>query len=57
MDPDYAAKLGVNINNLLISQPDAGEKALEITESLVRSGNIDVIVIESVAALTPKDEI
>jgi recombination protein RecA len=57
MDPDYAAKLGVNINNLLISQPDAGEQALEITESLVRSGKIEVIVIDSVAALTPKDEI
>ncbi len=57
MDPDYAKKLGVNINNLLISQPDAGEQALEITESLVRSGKIDVIVIDSVAALTPKDEI
>ena len=57
MDPDYAGKLGVNINNLLISQPDAGEQALEITESLVRSGKIDVIVIDSVAALTPKDEI
>ncbi|MES2622832.1 MAG: recombinase RecA [Patescibacteria group bacterium] len=57
MDPDYAARLGVNINNLLISQPDAGEQALEITESLVRSGKIDVIVIDSVAALTPKDEI
>lgn len=57
MDPDYAGRLGVNINNLLISQPDAGEQALEITESLVRSGKIDVIVIDSVAALTPKDEI
>jgi recombination protein RecA len=57
MDPDYATKLGVNINNLLISQPDAGEQALEITESLVRSGKIDVVVIDSVAALTPKDEI
>ncbi len=57
MDPDYAQRLGVNINNLLISQPDAGEQALEITESLVRSGKIDVIVIDSVAALTPKDEI
>lgn len=57
MDPEYAQKLGVNINNLLISQPDAGEQALEITESLVRSGKIDVIVIDSVAALTPKDEI
>lgn len=57
MDPDYAGKLGVNINDLLISQPDTGEQALEITESLVRSGKIDVIVIDSVAALTPKDEI
>lgn len=57
MDPDYAHKLGVNIDNLLISQPDTGEQALEITESLVRSGKIDVIVIDSVAALTPKDEI
>lgn len=57
MDPDYAARLGVNINNLLISQPDAGEQALEIVESLVRSGKIDVIVIDSVAALTPRDEI
>lgn len=57
MDPDYAQKLGVNIDNLLISQPDTGEQALEITESLVRSGKIDVIVIDSVAALTPKDEI
>lgn len=57
MDPDYARKLGVNIDNLLISQPDTGEQALEITESLVRSGKIDVIVIDSVAALTPKDEI
>lgn len=57
MDPDYAGKLGVNIDNLLISQPDTGEQALEITESLVRSGKIDVIVVDSVAALTPKDEI
>ncbi len=57
MDPDYAAKLGVNIDELLISQPDTGEQALEIAESLVRSGSIDVIVIDSVAALTPKDEI
>ncbi len=57
MDPDYAAKLGVKINDLLISQPDTGEQGLEITESLVRSGKIDVIVIDSVAALTPKDEI
>ena len=57
MDPDYAAKIGVNINQLLISQPDTGEQGLEITESLVRSGKIDVIVVDSVAALTPKDEI
>ncbi len=53
----YIEKLGVNINNLLISQPDNGEQALEIVESLVRTGKIDVIVIDSVAALTPKDEI
>lgn len=57
MDPDYAQKLGVKINDLLISQPDTGEQALEITESLVRSGKVDVIVVDSVAALTPKDEI
>jgi recombination protein RecA len=57
MDPDYTKKLGVNINDLLISQPDNGEQALEITESLVRTGKIDVIVVDSVAALTPKDEI
>ncbi len=57
MDPEYAKRLGVNIEELLISQPDAGEQALEITESLIRSGKIDVIVIDSVAALTPKDEI
>lgn len=57
MDPDYAKKLGVNIKELLISQPDNGEQALEITESLVRSGKVDVLVIDSVAALTPKDEI
>ena len=57
MDPDYTKKLGVNINELLISQPDNGEQALEIVESLVRTGKIDVIVIDSVAALTPKDEI
>ncbi len=57
MDPDYARKLGVNVDDLLISQPDTGEQALEITESLVRSGKIDVIVIDSVAALTPRDEI
>lgn len=57
MDPEYAVKLGVNIDNLLISQPDTGEQALEIVESLVRTGKIDVVVIDSVAALTPKDEI
>ncbi|MFA6459577.1 MAG: recombinase RecA [Candidatus Paceibacterota bacterium] len=57
MDPDYASKLGVNIKELLISQPDNGEQALEITESLIRSGKIDVVVIDSVAALTPRDEI
>lgn len=57
LDPEYAKKLGVKTGELLISQPDTGEQALEITESLVRSGNIDVIVIDSVAALTPKDEI
>lgn len=57
MDPQYAQRLGVKINDLLISQPDTGEQALEIVESLVRSGKLDVIVIDSVAALTPKDEI
>ena len=57
LDPEYARRLGVNINDLLVSQPDTGEQALEITESLVRSGKIDVIVVDSVAALTPKDEI
>ncbi len=57
MDPEYAGRLGVNIDELLISQPDTGEQALEIVESLVRSGKLDVIVIDSVAALTPKDEI
>ncbi len=57
MDPEYAKRLGVKINELLISQPDTGEQALEIVDSLVRSGKIDVIVVDSVAALTPKDEI
>ena len=57
MDPEYTKKLGVNINDLLISQPDNGEQALEIVESLVRTGKIDVIVVDSVAALTPKDEV
>ncbi|MCK5021664.1 MAG: recombinase RecA [Candidatus Pacebacteria bacterium] len=57
LDPDYSKKLGVNINDLLVSQPNTGEESLEITESLVRSGKVDVIVIDSVAALTPKAEI
>ncbi len=57
MDPEYAKKIGVKTDELLISQPDTGEQALEIVESLVRSGEIDLIVIDSVAALTPKDEI
>ncbi len=57
MDPEYSKNLGVKLDELLISQPDTGEQALEIVESLVRSGKIDVIVIDSVAALTPKDEI
>lgn len=57
MDPEYAKKIGVKIDELLISQPDTGEQALEIAESLVRSSKIDVIVVDSVAALTPKDEI
>ncbi len=57
MDPEYSKKIGVKIDELLLSQPDYGEQALEIAESLIRSGKIDVIVIDSVAALTPKDEI
>lgn len=57
LDPDYAKRLGVATDDLLVSQPDTGEQALEIVESLVRSGNIDVVVVDSVAALTPKDEI
>jgi recombination protein RecA len=57
MDPEYSKKIGVKIDDLLISQPDTGEQALEICESLVRSGKLDVIVVDSVAALTPKDEI
>lgn len=57
MDPEYAKRLGVKTEELLISQPDTGEQALEIVESLVRSGKMDVVVIDSVAALTPKDEI
>ncbi|MBI2410479.1 MAG: recombinase RecA [Candidatus Kerfeldbacteria bacterium] len=57
LDPDYAKKIGININELLISQPDTGEQALEILETLVRSNAVDVIVVDSVAALTPKAEI
>ena len=57
LDPSYAEKLGVNVDELLVSQPDTGEQALEITDMLVRSGAIDIIVIDSVAALTPKAEI
>ncbi|MBV9290721.1 MAG: recombinase RecA [Hyphomicrobiales bacterium] len=57
LDPVYAKKLGVNLNDLLISQPDTGEQALEITDTLVRSGAIDVLVVDSVAALTPRAEI
>ncbi len=57
LDPEYAKKIGVKLDELLISQPDNGEQALEIVESLVRSGKIDLIVIDSVAALTPRDEI
>lgn len=57
LDPEYAKRLGVKVDELLISQPDTGEQALEIVESLVRSGKMDVIVIDSVAALTPRDEI
>jgi len=57
LDPAYAGRLGVNVNDLLISQPDTGEQALEITDMLVRSAAVDVVVIDSVAALTPKAEI
>ncbi len=57
LDPQYAEKLGVNIDELLVSQPDTGEQALEITDMLVRSGAVDVVVVDSVAALTPKAEI
>lgn len=57
LDPEYAGRIGVNINDLLISQPDTGEQALEIVESLVRSNAVDVIVVDSVAALTPRAEI
>ena len=57
LDPNYAKKLGVNLDDLLISQPDAGEQALEITETLVRSGAVSVVVVDSVAALTPRAEL
>ncbi|MDO8560621.1 MAG: recombinase RecA [bacterium] len=57
LDPDYAKRIGVKVNDLLISQPDTGEQALEIVDSLVRSASVDVVVIDSVAALTPKAEI
>jgi len=57
LDPVYAEKLGVNVDDLIVSQPDTGEQALEITDMLVRSGSVDVLVIDSVAALTPKAEI
>ncbi len=57
LDPQYAEKLGVNVDDLLVSQPDTGEQALEITDMLVRSGAVDIIVVDSVAALTPKAEI
>jgi len=57
LDPSYAQKLGVNLDDLLVSQPDTGEQALEITDTLVRSGAVDIIVIDSVAALTPRAEI
>jgi recombination protein RecA len=57
LDPTYAEKLGVDVNDLLVSQPDTGEQALEITDMLVRSGAVDIVVVDSVAALTPKAEI
>ena len=57
LDPQYAAKLGVNVPDLLISQPDTGEQALEIVDMLVRSGSVDIVVVDSVAALTPRAEI
>src|SRR6201986_4242273 len=57
LDPIYARKLGVDVDNLLISQPDAGEQALEIADTLVRSGAIDVLVVDSVAALVPRAEL
>ena len=57
LDPEYSKNIGVDMKNLLVSQPDTGEEALEITETLVRSGGVDLIVVDSVAALTPKAEI
>jgi recombination protein RecA len=57
LDPSYAEKVGVNTKELIISQPDYGEQALEITEKLVNSGAVDLIIVDSVAALTPKAEI
>ena len=57
LDPEYAKRIGVNVNNLLISQPDSGEQALDIVETLVRSNAVDVVVVDSVAALVPKAEI
>jgi recombination protein RecA len=57
LDPEYARKIGVNIDDLVISQPDYGEQALDIVDALIRSGAIDLIVVDSVAALTPKAEI
>jgi len=57
LDPDYARKIGVDVDNLFISQPDTGEQALEILETLVRSNSVDVVVVDSVAALVPKAEI
>ena len=57
LDPQYAGKLGVDINELLIAQPDMGEQALEITEALVRSNSVDIIVVDSVAALVPRAEL
>ena len=57
LDPIYAEKIGVNVDDLLVSQPDTGEQALEITDMLVRSGAVDIVVVDSVAALTPRAEI
>jgi len=57
LDPSYAEKIGVNVDDLLVSQPDTGEQALEITDMLVRSGGVDIVIVDSVAALTPKAEI